>query len=115
MLNKSGNYIESLDESYLGRPTLNCRTPLYDSADYNFQPYTSDTGPSATKAAAKEGAAAADVRVDLLAAALAPSVGADSAATEAASEAPGQLAKVYLAIQLDLLHRRTGHSALSTL
>ena len=36
MLNKSGNFIGSLDESVLGRPTLNCRTLLYDSADYTF-------------------------------------------------------------------------------
>ena len=115
MLNNSGNYIGSLDESYLGRPTLNCRTLLYDPADYNFLPYNSDAGPGATEAVAEQAAAAADVTGDSSAAAPAPSVAADSAVAEAASEASGQPAEVYSAIQLDLLHRRTGHAALSTL
>ena len=114
MLNRSGDFIGSLDESILGRPTLNCRTLLYDSADYTF-PSVSFPGSGATESAAEQAAAAADVTGDPTAVAPAPSVAADSAGAEADSEASVPSTKVYPAIKLDLLHRRTGHAALSTL
>ena len=115
MLNRSGDFIGSLDESILGRPTLNCRTLLYDSADYT-SPSIVFPGSGATESAAEQAAAAADVTGDPpTAVAPAPSVAADSAAAEADSEASVPSTKAYPAIKLDLLHRRTGHAALSTL
>ena len=63
MLNESDNYIGSLHESYLGRPTLNCRTLLYDSANC-ILPSISDSGSGATESAVEQAAGAADVTGD---------------------------------------------------
>ena len=115
MINNSGNYIGSLNENSQGRPTLNCRTQLFDSADYSSLASILDPGPGATEAAAEQVASADEAMGGPSAVAPAPSVAAPSAAAEAASEASGQPEEVNAAISLDLLHRRTGHSALSTL
>ena len=89
MLNSSGNYIGSLDESYLGRPTLNCRTLLYDSANY-ILPSISDSGSGATGSAAEQAAVVADVTKDPIALARAPfaSAKADSKASGPAEAYP---------------------------
>ena len=113
MLNNQNEYIGSLDESSLGRPTLNCRTILCTRDDYPVAALCSldPGGPGDTTAVAKSVAAAGETtRV-----ASAVAVASSAATAEAAVVDPGPPEEAHPAIHIDLLHRRTGHYVTSTL
>ena len=112
MLNDQGEYIGSLHESRLGRPTLNCRTILCEHDDYPLVSLSSlDPDPGVAAAVVEPVAAAGAITGDASAVAL------DSSAitAEAAAAASGPSGEALPAISVDLLYRRTGHTATSSL
>lgn len=82
MLNDQGEYIGSLDESILGRPTLNCRTILCKQDDYPLVSLSSlDPDPGVVAAVVEPEAAVGAITGDASAVALASSALASEAAT----------------------------------
>ena len=113
MLNNQNEYIGSLDESSLGRPTLNCRTILCTRDDYPVAALCSldPGGPGDTAAVAKSVAAASETTGGASGVAVASS----AAAAEAAAVDPGPPEEALPVIHIDPLYWRSGHSATSSL
>ena len=112
MLNDQGVYIGSLDDIRLGKPTLNCRTILCEQDDYPLVSLcSSDPDPSVAAAVVEPEAAVGAITGDASIVALASS----AIAAKAATTALGPSDEALPAISIDLLHRRTGHTAASSL
>ena len=113
ILNSEGQSIGSMMESEIGRPTVNCRTLIPDF-DTPLSCLSELAGSGASSVAVSPG----DAYVAVCGSTFCPSVHSSVVgSTEATADVSGpSLEEEALStITIDLLHRRTGHAAITTL